>query len=246
MLIYNPARTLAEIELFRGMTPEQLAEIEGSLSRRRLAGGTLLMSVEQPGAALYVIVEGSVKVFLNRDDGSEVIVSLLGPGHTVGEMSVFLGNHRSANAVTMEQTLVLCMSGRDFECCLAAVPQLSINLNRLFSRRLRLANQQILALSSLDVAGRVAREILAFAEQYGRDEDRGQVRIPLRLTQGDLAAIIGTSRERVNQVMVRFKERGYLSVDRSYHITVHDRAALAQRCGLGYGFAAVGAASPTA
>jgi CRP/FNR family cyclic AMP-dependent transcriptional regulator len=233
MLIYNPGKALREVELFKEMTLDQISQLEGSLSRRVLASGTLLMSVEQPGTALYVILEGSVKVFLNRDDGSEVIVSLLGPGHTVGEMSVFLGNNRSANAVTMERTTVLCMSGGDFELCLKRLPQLSFNLNRLLSRRLRLANQQILALSSLDVAGRVAREILAFAEQYGRDEERGRVRIPLRLTQSDLASIIGTSRERVNQVMVRFKERGYLSVDRAYHITVHDRAALAQRCGWG-------------
>jgi CRP/FNR family cyclic AMP-dependent transcriptional regulator len=233
MLIYNPGKALREIELFQEMTLEQVAQIEGSLSRRVLPNGTLLMSVEQPGAALYIILEGSVKVFLNRDDGSEVIVSLLGAGHTVGEMSVFLGNNRSANAVTMERTTVLCMSGADFETCLKALPLLSFNLNRLLSRRLRLANQQILALSSLDVAGRVAREILAFAEQYGRDEERGRVRIPLRLTQSDLASIIGTSRERVNQVMVRFKRRGYLSVDRAYHITVHNRAALAQRCGWG-------------
>ncbi|MBV8203114.1 MAG: Crp/Fnr family transcriptional regulator [Acidobacteria bacterium] len=231
MQIYNISSSLREMELFRDLSPEQIAELEASLVRRTFPGGTLLMSVEQPGTALFVILEGSVKVFLNRDDGSEVIVALLGGGHTLGEMSVFLGNQRSANAVTMERTAMLCMSGSDFEGFLQRMPRLSFNLNRQLSMRLRLANQQIVALSSLDVAGRVAREILAFAERYGRDEDRGWVRIPLRLTQGDLASIIGTSRERVNQVMVRFKRRGYLSVDRSHHITVHNREELERSCG---------------
>jgi CRP/FNR family cyclic AMP-dependent transcriptional regulator len=230
MQIYNASRLPREVELFRDLEPEQITELETSLARRIFPGGTLLMSVEQPGTALYVILQGSVKVFLNRDDGTEVIVSLLGTGHTVGEMSVFLASQRCANAVTMERTAMLCMSGGDFADCLRRMPQLSFNLNRLLSQRLRLANQQILALSSLDVAGRVAREILAFAEQYGREE-RGWVRIPLRLTQGDLAAIIGTSRERVNQVMVRFKRRGFLSVDRAHHITVQNREELARRCG---------------
>jgi CRP/FNR family transcriptional regulator, cyclic AMP receptor protein len=231
MQIYNLTELLREVELFRDLTPEEIAEIEGCLARRNFAGGTLLMTVEQPGTALYVILQGSVKVFLNRDDGSEVIVSLLGSGHTVGETSAFLGSQRSANAVTMEQTAMLCMSGSAFVDCLQRMPRLSFNMNRLLSLRLRLANQQILALSSLDVAGRVAREILAFAEQYGRDEERGRVRIPLRLTQGDLASIIGTSRERVNQVMVRFKRCGLLSVDRSHHITVQNREELARQCG---------------
>lgn len=76
----------------------------------------------------------------------------------------------------------------------------------------------------------MAREILAFAEWYGQGGESGDVHIPLRLTQGDLAAIVGTSRERVNHAMVRFKERGYLSVDPSYHIIVHDREALAACC----------------
>ncbi|HVR09831.1 MAG TPA: Crp/Fnr family transcriptional regulator [Thermoanaerobaculia bacterium] len=233
MHIYNVTRLLGEMELFRDLLPEQILEMEALMARRTFPGGTLLMSVEQPGSALFIILEGSVKVFLNRDDGSEVIVSLLGSGHTVGEMSVFLGSQRCANAVTMERTAMLCMSGGDFETFLKRLPQLSFNVGRQLSLRLRLANQQILALSSLDVAGRVAREILAFAERFGRDEDRGWIRIPLRLTQGDLASIIGTSRERVNQVMVRFKRRGYLSVDRAHHITVHNREELARRCGWG-------------
>jgi CRP/FNR family cyclic AMP-dependent transcriptional regulator len=231
MLIYNVSQLLREVALFRDMSAEDVEGLGTHMARRTFPTGTILISLEHPGAALYIVVQGSVKVYLNRDDGSEVIVALLGVGHTVGEMSLFLGEQRCANAVTMERTTVLCMAGADFQTCLKTMPQLSFNLSRLLSQRLNLANQQILALSSLDVAGRVAREILAFAEQYGRDEERGRVRIPLRLTQGDLAAIIGTSRERVNQVMVRFKRRGYLTVDRAYHITVHDREALAKRCG---------------
>ncbi len=231
MPILSPDPLLQQVDLFHGMSEENLADLAGLLSRRAVAAGTTLMSLEQPGSALYVVAAGWVKVFLNRDDGTEVIVALVGPGQTVGEMNVFLDDSRTANAVTMERCTLLCMSGQDFGACLTRMPRLGYNLNRLLSQRLRLANQQILALSSLDVAGRVAREILAFAEQYGRDENHGRVRIPLRLTQGDLAAFIGTSRERVNQVMVRFKRRGYLSVDRAYHIIVHDREALARRCG---------------
>lgn len=231
MLIYNVNQLLREVALFQDMSPEEVEGLGNNMARRTFASGTLLTSLEHPGAALYIVVQGSVKVFLNRDDGSEVIVALLGVGQTVGEMSLFLGSQRSTNAVTMERTTLLCMSGSDFEDTLKTLPRLSFNLNRLLSQRLNLANQQIVALSSLDVAGRLAREILAFAEQYGRDEERGRVRIPLRITQGDLASLIGTSRERVNQVMVRFKRRGYLTVDRAYHITVHDREALARSCG---------------
>jgi CRP/FNR family cyclic AMP-dependent transcriptional regulator len=232
MQAVNVPQILRESELFRDLPADDLAGLESQMQRKSFPAGTLLISPEQSGEALFVILEGTVKIFLHRDDGSEVIFALLGAGQTVGEMSVFTGGMRSANVLTMERTNLLCMSGGAFQRCLQTMPALSYNLNCLLVSRLRSANQQILALSSLDVAGRVAHEILTFAEQFGRAVSNGEttIHIPVRLTQGDLASIVGTSRERVNQVMVGFKQRGYLSVDRSYHITVHDRDALARRC----------------
>ena len=56
------------------------------------------------------------------------------------------------------------------------------------------------------------------------------MRIGLRLTQTDLAELVGASRERVNQVMVDFRQKGYLSVDSSHHIQVHQPPALARLC----------------
>jgi CRP/FNR family cyclic AMP-dependent transcriptional regulator len=224
------ASELQKIELFRDLEPAQLACLAGHLQRKTFSSGTLLLTPEQPGDALFAILDGSVKIFSNRPDGSEVILALLGAGQTVGEMGLFASGARSASVVTMERSTLFAMSGPAYQHCLLTMPALSNSLNRLLCARLRLADDRILALSSLDVAGRVAREILAFAECYGESGETGTVHIPLRLTQGDLAAIVGTSRERVNHAMVRFKERGYLSVDPSYHITVHDREALAACC----------------
>ena len=76
----------------------------------------------------------------------------------------------------------------------------------------------------------MARQILAFAERYGKTGDDGDVTIPLRLTQSDLAGLVGASRERVNHAMVSLKQQKFVSVRRNHHIVVHDRGALASRC----------------
>jgi CRP/FNR family cyclic AMP-dependent transcriptional regulator len=107
---------------------------------------------------------------------------------------------------------------------------LADNLVRLLSHRLRFANDQIQALCTLDVQGRLARQILAMADRYGSPEAGGEVRIPLRLTQSDLAEIVGASRERVNQVIVELKQRGLISVDALHRIHVHNRRELARYC----------------
>lgn len=220
---------LSAIPLFAGLSAEELERIAELLHRRSFRAGTLLMTAEQPGEAVYVILEGSLKVYLVREDGNEAILAILGPGQTLGEMSLLDRAGRSANAMTLEPATLLWMASASFRRSLQTVPALGYNLLRLLCQRLRTANEQILALSSLDVAGRVARQILALADQYGEDRG-GDLYIPLRLTQGDLAAIVGTSREGVNRVVVRLKERGTISVDAGHHISIHDRGELADLC----------------
>mgnify|MGYP001024039169 CR=1 FL=1 len=70
--------------------------------------------------------------------------------------------------------------------------------------------------------------------EIGRADDLGpalrEARLADGLTQTDLAELVGASRERVNQVMVEFRQKGYLSVDSSHHIQVHQPPALARLC----------------
>jgi CRP/FNR family transcriptional regulator, cyclic AMP receptor protein len=168
-----------------------------------------------------------VKIQLDREDGTDITLALLGPGDTVGEMSLVEREGRSANVVTLEDTTFLWMDRASFLDCLQSMTQLTYNLVRQLSSRLRLANQKIQALSTLDVAGRVARQVLIFADQYGRD-DREGTRIPVPLTQSDIAEMVAATRERVNHVMVRLKKDGILSVERRRVVTVHKPDELAK------------------
>ena len=101
---------------------------------------------------------------------------------------------------------------------------------RILSARVRLSDQLIQALATLDVYGRVARQLLAFAERYGRPSADGEIRIPIALTQGDIADLVGASRKRVNQVMVAFRGQNLLSTDAEGHIILYDQEGLARYC----------------
>jgi CRP/FNR family cyclic AMP-dependent transcriptional regulator len=71
---------------------------------------------------------------------------------------------------------------------------------------------------------------LAFAERYGRPTTDGEIRIPIALTQSDVADLVGASRKRVNQVMVAFKSQGLISTDAEGHIILYDSEGLAKYC----------------
>jgi CRP/FNR family cyclic AMP-dependent transcriptional regulator len=221
---------LRQILLFEGMSPQTLAEINTQLRCRTYPPESNIVTMDQPGEAVYIIVDGTVKVHVEQSDGSDVILAILGPGEVVGEMSVVDKLTRSANAITMEESHICWVDRATFWRWLEEIPGMMSNLVRILSRRLRLANVQIQSLATLDVYGRVARQILAFAQEYGRPLPNGGVVISLRLRQSDFADLIGATRVRVNQVLVDYKQHNYISVDQNHRITVHNTEALARRC----------------
>ncbi len=221
--------SLTEITLFRGLPPDRLQRLAELLKKKVVPAGTNMITAEQPGEVVYVILEGTVKILIEQVDGREVILAFLGAGDTVGEMSLVDSAGRSANVMTMEKCTLLWMDRATFQEYLRNVNEFAQNLVKLLAGRLRMANEQIQSLSSLDVAGRLARQILAFSERYGVPADGGSL-IPLRLTQSDLAELVGASRERVNQVMVEFRQKNLLTVDASHRVLVHKPLELARLC----------------
>lgn len=221
---------LGNLPLFRDLSPEEMSTLTPLLHRRTAPAGRNLMSVAEQGEAVYILLGGTVKIHVEQSDGSDVILAILGPGETVGDMDMVDGLGRSANVVTLEETHLLWMQRSAFQECLRTMPALTLNLVRILTRRLRISNGQVQALAALDVYGRVARQILAFAQEYGVSAPNGDITIPFRLTQTDMADLVGASRVRVNHVLVHYKEQHFISVDQNYRITMHDKEALALRC----------------
>jgi len=220
---------LHEAAIFQGLSANDLTELARDLTLVRYPAHRSLMTVGQPGERVFVILSGTVKVYVDNARGSEVILALLGPGEIVGEMSLLDNLGRSASVVTLEPSNVASMDRRLFWHRLNTVPQLMSNMVTRLSRRLRLADLRIQANATLDVEGRIALQLLALAQAFGETNTHGQTRIPIRLAQNELAALVGASRVRVNQIIVEYKRRGFIDIDNALRITLLDTAALQSR-----------------
>ena len=218
---------LSYIKLFEGLTPAQLSWVAQNAHRRNFEAGRNVLTIEQPGEAVYIILYGSVKIHVEQGE-RDVILAILGEGDLLGEMSLIDSIGRSASAVTLENTLMLWMDKTTFTYMLDNFPPVARNLVKIMVSRVRLSDQLIQALATLDVNGRVARQLLAFAEKYGREKD-GVTQIRITLTQGDIADLVGASRKRVNQAMVLFKEQGLID-DAEGRIAIEDGEGLARYC----------------
>ncbi len=220
---------LTGIKLFEGMSPKQLDWVAQRAHRRIFPAGTNVLTIEQPGEAVYVILYGTLKIHV-QDGERDVILSILGAGDLLGEMSLIDSVGRSANAVTLENSLMLWMDKRTFNYLVDEVPPVARNLVQIMSSRVRLSDQLIQALATLDVNGRVARQLLAFAERYGREKGQGEVEIPISLTQGDIADLVGASRKRVNQAMTLFKKQKFIRLNNKGRIVILSHEGLANYC----------------
>lgn len=222
-------RALAAIPLFSELEEEQLTLVAGYLKRRSFSEREIIVKRDSPGDALFIIVAGKAKVSYVEEE-NETIIAVLSAGEFFGELSIIDGEGRSADVSAVEQTEVLILSASDFRQCLETMPAIAFSLLKEIAGRLRRSTTWIRALSSQDVYGRIAQQLLSLSDTHGTDLADGGRRINLRLTQNDLAGIVGASRESVNKAMGYFKQKNYIAVDTTYHITVYNRDALAKRC----------------
>ncbi len=229
MPVIDDPTQLCQIRLFCGLTPDQLVQVNNLLHRRVVAARTNVLSMEQPGERIYFIASGTLKVYVDGADGTELIIFIYGVGETLGEMSLIDNTHPSADVVALERSVLFWMDRASFQACRHTMPAINDNLIQLLSARLRFTTRRLQWLTTQDVYGRVARHLLAFAEQDGQEDAHGHILIPRRLTQSDIASFVGASRESVNKVIVEYKRQQYISVDANYRITICNRAALAAR-----------------
>jgi CRP/FNR family transcriptional regulator, cyclic AMP receptor protein len=219
------AKDLGKVELFRGLSAAELVQVNDLLGRTKFPAGAMILTSEQPGEVAYIILEGTLKVSIIQGNGRELTLALLGPGEIVGELALADRASRSADVTALEPAVLVWLDRGTFERLRRDIPGITENLLRLLARRLRLANAQLQAMAALDVHGRVARQLLTLADVLGEEVADG-VRIPLRITQSDLAALVGATRVRVNEVLVGFTRRRLIAVDRRHRITIRDRAEL--------------------
>ncbi|MGZ3585050.1 MAG: Crp/Fnr family transcriptional regulator [Ktedonobacterales bacterium] len=221
------ATPLDKVPLFAGLDPEALRDLTGVMKRRSFRAGEIIFHRDDPGQVLYMLREGKVKIYLTSQDGQEVALAIFGPGDYFGELALLDGQPRSASAVAIEPAETFSLQRSDFINAVLRHPRIAVQVMNVLSRRLRQTDAMVEDLLFLDVHGRVAKKLLELAELHGARTADG-IRIEMRITQGELAAMVGASRESVNKVMGYFTDKRFITTDK-YKITVTRLAELRRR-----------------
>jgi len=212
-------RTMAlkAVPFFTSLNDRELDVVRAVAAEKTYPKNAVVLTEGEMGDSLYMIRSGKVKVFIGDQEGREMILKILGPGDFFGEMSMIDKQPRSASITTLETSVFLVLSHAAFEKCIEQVPRIATVVMRILAQRVREADKKIGTLALMDVYGRVASTLLELAVV-----DNGKLMVGEKLSQQDLANMVGASREMVNRILKDLSERGFISVE-SKSITIINR-----------------------
>ena len=209
-LLYRETQTV-----LNSLKPE-IANLENFLAhchRRRYPSKSTLIYAGDASDALYYIIEGSVTVIIEDDEGREMIVAYLNKGDFFGEMGVFdedIPATRSALVKSRTECEIAEISYNKFRELNEQYPDILLALGKQMAKRLRLTTRKVGDLAFLDVTGRVARTLLDLCKQP--DAMTHPDGMQIKITRQEIGRIVGCSREMVGRVLKTLEEKGLVQV----------------------------------
>jgi CRP/FNR family transcriptional regulator, cyclic AMP receptor protein len=216
---------LSTIPFFAGLDRGALERVAGGTRARRFRRGEVIFHIGDPGDALFVIVDGEVKISLPSETGEEAILAALRVGDVFGELALLDGSPRSASATAIVATETVVLPRDRFLELIATEAGVRDALLASIAGELRRLTTHVEELHFLDITGRLAARLVRLAQGGGTRLADGGIRLQTNLTQGDLAAMVGCTRQSVNKLLGEFTDAGLIRLDRE-GIVVTDLEAL--------------------
>jgi len=203
---------LARHMLFRGVAPSVLDGLLKFATVKHFKPGEEMFAKGDTGSALYGVLSGRVCIYTVSSVGEEIFLNILDPGEIFGEIALLDGGPRTASARAMTAVDLLQIQREHLLPFLRANPELSVSMLSVLCGRIRMNVEFIEDAIFLHLPARLAKRLQTLGEQHGKPDPRG-IRIDLKLSQQDLAHMVGATRERVNRELSLLREDGVIAMD---------------------------------
>jgi CRP/FNR family cyclic AMP-dependent transcriptional regulator len=204
-------KQLRTIKFLCNVDESVIRALATKVHRRTFKANTALFHSGEPGMMLYMVVSGWVRIERVTVTGQTLVIAKRGPGTQLGELALFDGAPRSADAVTDTECEVISLDRKTFLDCLTESPTASIAVMASLADMVRQAGSNLESIRSLDVPGRLAELLLSYCETHGAALPGGAVKINIRVTHQSLADQVGVARETVTRTLRVFDDAKILS-----------------------------------
>jgi CRP-like cAMP-binding protein len=208
---------------FSGLSDSILNSLAGYVFEKKADRGEIIVYEGESAEALYFVVSGVVKVFKTSADGKEQIFGIIRPGETFNDVPVLSGGENLISAGAMSSIVLNGIKKKDMESVIKENPQVALNVVHVLSRRVQELVSMVEDFSFRHVSGRVAKILL----EYALDVSSGRP----KLTQQEMASMIGTAREMVGRSLKSLEREGAIRMERN-RIVITNQKTLKELAGI--------------
>jgi CRP/FNR family cyclic AMP-dependent transcriptional regulator len=209
---------IASSDIFGGLDDGMLNRIAARTSVRDFDAGQTLFQQGDEADGLYCIVSGIVRIYLVHEDGRELTINLLEKGDVIGEIALLDGLSRTASATALSPTRTVFLGRAAFDELMDESPQLARHCIYVLCERVRKNTDHITQSAFLDLRHRLMNLLWELAIGHGELRG-GSGMIALKLTQGDVAQMLGVTREAINKQFRTLARDGVVAVEKG-HIVI--------------------------
>jgi CRP/FNR family cyclic AMP-dependent transcriptional regulator len=204
---------LEHFKLMDALDERQRRVLEETTRMQEVKRGQRIYQPGDPSEHLFLVKTGVIKIAALGSSNREVLLSFRHPGDVFGELTLLDNSPRDHLAKAHEDSLICALERNVILRLARESTDIGLRVLTMMGRRVKQFRGRIEQLSYKSAAARVARAIIDLAEEHGIQDSRGTV-IAFKLSQRDLADLVGLTRETVNVILHDLHHKGLLEADR--------------------------------
>jgi len=206
--IANKVNYLAHIQVFRDLTPAELAQMDRQLTMSTCQRGKIFYMPEETGEVLFLLKKGRVQLYRIAPNGKKLVVATLGPGSIFGEMSLVGQGMHNTFAEAADDCILCVMSRADVERLVREKPEVAFRFVEAMGNRLSQLESRLEDIAFKSIPARLAALLLRL------DEEQGGQHMVTGYTHQDFGDMLGTYRETITQTLNEFKADRLIGIGR--------------------------------
>ena len=215
---------LKKIALFADLPAPVVQKLSETVELREIRRRQVIYLPGDPGASVFFVNGGRVKISKVTRDGKELTLAYRGPGEIFGELCMLEGGPREEMAEAMENAMITELARDEFEKMVQQNGMLGYKLTKAMLQRRREVENKVEQLLFKDVNAKLAELLLRLGNEYGVQSGRGTL-VALKITHQEMANLIGSTRETVSLTLSMFKKKGLIQTD-GRKVIISDREGL--------------------
>ena len=227
---FDKLAILRNHSLFGQLDVDALNRLASYSHTKSVKAGATIFERGDPGTSLFAVLHGTVKISNRSADGKDAVLNMITAGGICGEIALFDGQPRTADASAVSDCELMFIERRDFVPLVKQNPDIALKLIEILCGRIRHTSEQVEDMTFLNLAARLAKTLLSLSDQAGPAAQRR-----IAITQREIGQIIGMSRESTNKQLREWEDKKWVRLERGGVVVLdpHPLAEIVEAGGAG-------------